>query len=834
MTTPVTGSFRGAWLTNTTYSVNDVVIYSGADRIVTTAHTSGSTFDGSKFAPVSSGGGGSSTTTPTKTSTYNANAGELVLCDATAGAFPVNLPVGQAAGVQVIVKKLDTSINPVTVTAGAGESIGTGTTAAVSLFGETFVLTSAGAGAWNVSAGQKSLVSLDNRYLTLVNVMNYGAKGDGTTDDTTAIQAAINAAGTAGGVYLPSTLVFKTTAVLQLKSHLKMVSFGQGGRILNTVSDVFTWGSHVTDLHFEGLKVTASGGHVFGVGTAGIDNASIVDCQLVQSGTGFCLWHQDNADSYISVTVERCSLWMAAAATIEAWWVRGSAGALNSNTFRDCTFFGQGNMLTKFGRTEETSNANYTYDWRFERCTVESIGAGFWTPLSAQGWVFDGVYSWDQAVYATEILKIGRGSGGSSPASRMITFNNIYRRGGSAAGSTTLNGAIATTGATSITVTSAAGFPTAGNYYIIVDSEYMLVTGGQGTTTWTVTRGVNSTAATHLTGAAVAGFMWDINCVNGDVSPGTVVVGTVSTTSATPPSLNLPAGSMVINAPGASGMCDVQIANTTTGTLTWNKPSWAGQYCTTEFSIINGGSGGGSGAVEPVGTASSGGGAGAPGGFTNFTVLTGGLPASLSLSIGGLGAGGAAQATNASNGSPGTASGPCSVGTLGATGANLTGGAAGTSAGAAAGGAAGTGLIGSCGAGGAGGTAGGAGVGGSTGTAGSGGGGGGGVSSAEATSAGGIGKCGTAVSGTTAAAGAAGTAGAGGNGATGTSMAALIALIGVSGGGGGGGVNGNGGAGGDGGSWGAGGGGGGGTRNGFTSGKGGNPGPAFIMAVTRL
>jgi hypothetical protein len=65
---------------------------------------------------------------------------------------------------------------------------------------------------------------------------------------------------------------------------------------------------------------------------------------------------------------------------------------------------------------------------------------------------------------------------------------------------TTLNGAI-NNSVTSITVTSATGFPSTGQYRILVDGEIMLVTGGQGTTTWTVaTRGSieNSAAASHL------------------------------------------------------------------------------------------------------------------------------------------------------------------------------------------------------------------------------------------------------------------------------------------------------------------------------------------------
>lgn len=58
--------------------------------------------------------------------------------------------------------------------------------------------------------------------------------------------------------------------------------------------------------------------------------------------------------------------------------------------------------------------------------------------------------------------------------------------------------------ATSITVSSATGFPAASPYIVQVDSERMLVTGGAGTTTWTVTRAYAGTAAaSHATSATV-------------------------------------------------------------------------------------------------------------------------------------------------------------------------------------------------------------------------------------------------------------------------------------------------------------------------------------------
>jgi hypothetical protein len=69
--------------------------------------------------------------------------------------------------------------------------------------------------------------------------------------------------------------------------------------------------------------------------------------------------------------------------------------------------------------------------------------------------------------------------------------------------STTLAGDI-TSGAGTLTVASYAGFPTTGQYRVRVDSELLIVTGGLGTATWTVTRHAEGTSATsHSAGAAI-------------------------------------------------------------------------------------------------------------------------------------------------------------------------------------------------------------------------------------------------------------------------------------------------------------------------------------------
>lgn len=64
-----------------------------------------------------------------------------------------------------------------------------------------------------------------------------------------------------------------------------------------------------------------------------------------------------------------------------------------------------------------------------------------------------------------------------------------------AAPQTTLSTAISATGTTTAVVASATGFPGSGTYEIQMLTEVMLVTAGQGTTSWTVTRGANGSTA---------------------------------------------------------------------------------------------------------------------------------------------------------------------------------------------------------------------------------------------------------------------------------------------------------------------------------------------------
>jgi hypothetical protein len=83
-----------------------------------------------------------------------------------------------------------------------------------------------------------------------------------------------------------------------------------------------------------------------------------------------------------------------------------------------------------------------------------------------------------------------------------LTPNSSYFCRVGPGANTTLSSALTAT-ATTVTVSSASGFPTT-SFVIRIDDEFMTVTAGFGTTTWTVTRASNgSTATTHVASQTV-------------------------------------------------------------------------------------------------------------------------------------------------------------------------------------------------------------------------------------------------------------------------------------------------------------------------------------------
>ena len=97
------------------------------------------------------------------------------------------------------------------------------------------------------------------------NVKDFGATGDGTTDDAEAIQAAIDAAYSGGGGQVlfpvPSSAYLVNTALV-LKSNVQLLGMGYASRIRTTasVSTIHDNDSAVTDVRVNGLRISAASG----------------------------------------------------------------------------------------------------------------------------------------------------------------------------------------------------------------------------------------------------------------------------------------------------------------------------------------------------------------------------------------------------------------------------------------------------------------------------------------------------------------------------------------------------------------------------------------------
>lgn len=105
--------------------------------------------------------------------------------------------------------------------------------------------------------------------MTVVNVQGYGAKGDGTTDDTAAIQAAIDAAKAANSVvYFPSG-IYKITATLNSKG-VSIQGAGSGVSNLYTEANIpmITYDTDAGQVYYAFIKDLGFIGNVSGTRTS--------------------------------------------------------------------------------------------------------------------------------------------------------------------------------------------------------------------------------------------------------------------------------------------------------------------------------------------------------------------------------------------------------------------------------------------------------------------------------------------------------------------------------------------------------------------------------------
>jgi hypothetical protein len=355
------------------------------------------------------------TPTAVKTGTsYTAVAGDFAKIDSTAGAYTVTLPTAPpdktVAGVKLVASA--TAVNAVTVTCGGSDKFNTSGGAAtltLKVLGQGVLLQyDTAATAWDVHGDDLPLGQLDARYANVFSPLAFGAKGDGTTDDTTPVQAAFAAASATGGVVDIGSKLFKTTSAIPLASYIRLrgaqYNNNNLGGITNTATDLFTLTGNVTCLTVEQCNLTATAGHVFNAGTANVSFLNVRSVFISQTSATHAIWIQSGGQYVDCEWGGNSSLACAATATVSPWQftLPSGGGAFTDNLFGKMTAAAHGATVPFFSITTSSTTTGWNEDITFRDITFEVCTGGGISCIAIQDVIIDQCYNWDISAKRTD------------------------------------------------------------------------------------------------------------------------------------------------------------------------------------------------------------------------------------------------------------------------------------------------------------------------------------------------------------------------------------------------------------------------------------------------
>lgn len=264
---------------------------------------------------------------------------------------------------------------------------------------------------------------------------DFGARGDGTTDDTAALQRAIDLLERDGGgsLFLPAG-TYRTSRPLAVRGDsVRFVGSGRGATaIRNADSDVVRFGapgSTAKFISFEALTLDArGGGHCLASGGRGLEQSEFRDVTLRQADGGRSILHWVDGGVFVDNLFTHSLLEHVSGSTVPAFNLVSSRGEINTNTWQRCRCNFGG---THFFHLESLAAQSYLYDNAFRDITAEVVRGGFARLLSTYSTTFENVANWDMDAAGPSTgdwILVGRKPG--RPASVMTRIVGGGRRAG--------------------------------------------------------------------------------------------------------------------------------------------------------------------------------------------------------------------------------------------------------------------------------------------------------------------------------------------------------------------------------------------------------------------
>jgi hypothetical protein len=196
----------------------------------------------------------------------------------------------------------------------------------------------------------------------MYNVKAYGALGNGSTDDTAAIQAAIDAAEAAGAALFIPAGTYITSAALDITGPITILGAGRDLTIIsNGASNIFEWQGDYNSIAHMTIKSTAGGGHCF-TQTGQVLQNHFYDLSFWLSNTDKSVYnHADDTGNYASNWWNNFAVEALYTMTVPLFYfyVTNSTGASNYNTWENFWIRKTGNYGFWF---ESARSSNALYD----------------------------------------------------------------------------------------------------------------------------------------------------------------------------------------------------------------------------------------------------------------------------------------------------------------------------------------------------------------------------------------------------------------------------------------------------------------------------------------
>lgn len=411
--------------------------------------------------------GASGTLTPTAvmTSAYTANPNDLVLVSTASGNVTITLPTAPADKTTIGAKMVGSNVTSAyvaSIAAGGSDAFNTtGVTSPRTLVipnQTVFLQYQASAGLWIVVSEDLPLTNLKNQFTDWINVKAYGATGNGSTDDTAAIQAAINQAQTnrvngSGGitVFFPQG-TYLHNSELTVSQPIRLT--GDGATILSTVCAGINFGNNyisaassnstTTGLEIDHLIFDVTGGHVFY--NINWNKFHIHDCRFVQRSSGSAIFYSTTStNNWLTGLIDNCVFrtYGTPRSVGAIYFLSSIGGGIAFITFLNCLFQNNDKDNTQFQiYIEATSTHNYTNGMKFIQTVFDAAYGGAVKMMSTQGCSFDmctivDTYGSPSPTVGNSMYYIGASTGGSQWASSKVSFRDCNRDLQGPTGSTT-------------------------------------------------------------------------------------------------------------------------------------------------------------------------------------------------------------------------------------------------------------------------------------------------------------------------------------------------------------------------------------------------------------